>query len=113
LAVDLVGRERELEAGRRFLVVVPSGTAALLLCGDAGIGKTVLWRQVADEARGAGFRVLTSRCVEGEMPLAFATLADFSNSPSTRWRTTCRRRSAPGSTSRCGTSTTCPADPTR
>jgi DNA-binding NarL/FixJ family response regulator len=75
--VELVGRERELEAGRRFLAAVPQGTAGLLFRGEAGIGKTVLWRQIADEACGLGYRVLISRCSQAEMPLGFVTLADL------------------------------------
>jgi DNA-binding CsgD family transcriptional regulator len=75
--VELVGRERELEAGRRFLAAVPQRTAGLLFRGEAGIGKTVLWRQIADEACGLGYRVLVSRCFEAEVPLGFATLADL------------------------------------
>jgi DNA-binding CsgD family transcriptional regulator len=74
---ELVGRERELEASRRFLAAVPEGPAALLLRGEAGIGKTVLWRQIADEARSNDYRVLVSRCFHAEMPLGFATLADL------------------------------------
>jgi DNA-binding NarL/FixJ family response regulator len=75
--VELVGRERELEAGRRFLSAVPEGAAGLLFRGEAGIGKTALWRQVAGDARGAGCLVLFSRCFQPDMPLGFATLADL------------------------------------
>src|SRR6266702_1882005 len=75
--VELVGRERELEAGRRFLAAVPQGAAGLVFRGEAGIGKTVLWRQIADEACGLGYRVLVSRCFQAEMPLGFGTLADL------------------------------------
>jgi DNA-binding NarL/FixJ family response regulator len=74
---ELVGRERELEAGRRFLSAVPDKPAALLIRGEAGIGKTVLWRRLVDDARALGERVLVSRCFEADMPLGFATLADL------------------------------------
>jgi DNA-binding CsgD family transcriptional regulator len=76
-AVELVGRGRELEAGRRFLAATSEGAAALRICGEAGIGKTVLWRQIADEAHGLGYRVLVSRCFQAEMPLGFAVLGDL------------------------------------
>jgi len=75
--VELVGREREREAGRRFLAAVPQGAAGLVFRGEAGIGKTVLWRQIVDEACGLGYRVLVSRCFQAEMPLGFAALADL------------------------------------
>src|SRR6266496_893275 len=75
--VELVGREREFEAGRRFLAAVPRRTAGLLFRGEAGIGKTVLWREIVDEACGLGYRVLVSRCFQAEMPLGFAALADL------------------------------------
>jgi DNA-binding NarL/FixJ family response regulator len=75
-AAELVGREREFEVGRRFLVDLVEGARGLVFCGEAGIGKTVVWRQVADEARGAGYRLLVARCVQAEMQLGFATLAD-------------------------------------
>jgi DNA-binding CsgD family transcriptional regulator len=75
--VELVGRERELEAGRRFVAAVPDGAARLLVRGEAGVGKTVLWREIAREAADAGQRVLLSRCFHADMPLGFVTLADL------------------------------------
>jgi DNA-binding CsgD family transcriptional regulator len=75
--VELVGRERELETGRRFLAAVAGGGSALVVTGDAGIGKTVVWRQLADEARTSGYRVLAARCFGSDVPLGFATLADL------------------------------------
>jgi DNA-binding NarL/FixJ family response regulator len=75
--VELVGREGEIDAGGRFLAAIQDGATALLIRGEAGIGKTVLWRHIADEARGLGSCVLVSRCVQTEMPLSFATLADL------------------------------------
>jgi AAA ATPase-like protein len=76
-ATELVGREQELEAGSRFLADLQEGARVLLFRGEAGIGKTVLWRQVADEAQRAGCWVLVSRCAEADMRLGFATLADL------------------------------------
>jgi DNA-binding CsgD family transcriptional regulator len=75
--IELVGRERELEVGRRFLTAVAGGASALVVTGDAGIGKTALWRRLADEARTSGYRVLAARCFGADMPLGFATLADL------------------------------------
>jgi archaellum biogenesis ATPase FlaH len=42
LAVDVVGRREELLGIDGFLGAIPAGGQALLLEGDAGIGKTVL-----------------------------------------------------------------------
>ena len=46
----LVGRERELDELVRFLDAVPTGPVGLLFEGDAGIGKTTLWREAVLEA---------------------------------------------------------------
>ena len=74
---ELLERERELDAGRRFLAALPAGPAALLIRGEAGIGKSAIWRRIADEARGLGYRVLVARCYQADMQLGFATLCDL------------------------------------
>ena len=75
--VELIGREGEHERLRRFVADLVVGPGALLLHGDAGIGKTVLWRAAVGEAEAAGLTVLVTRCVEAEMPIAFGGLADL------------------------------------
>src|SRR5262249_41196319 len=50
-------------------------SAALLLCGAAGIGKTRLLEHAAARGRAAGFRVLRAHGVESEQNLPFAGLA--------------------------------------
>jgi Cdc6-like AAA superfamily ATPase len=40
-----VGRDEELAAIEEFLVSVSDGPGALVLEGEAGVGKTVLWRR--------------------------------------------------------------------
>ena len=45
MAEQIVGRRTELVALGEFLDAVPAGGAALLLEGDAGIGKTALWQE--------------------------------------------------------------------
>src|SRR5215472_10739868 len=40
----VVGRDRELAAVAAFLDAVPLGPCGLLLEGEAGIGKTTVWR---------------------------------------------------------------------
>jgi DNA-binding CsgD family transcriptional regulator len=76
-AVSLVGREEELGAVQGFLGTVERGPSALVLSGEAGIGKTVLWEQVIGEAEQHGGRVLTCRGVEAEASLSFAALSDL------------------------------------
>jgi predicted ATPase len=42
-ATEIIGREDELAALRVFLEQVTGGPGALVLSGEAGIGKTILW----------------------------------------------------------------------
>src|SRR3954451_22380442 len=50
-------------------------SAALLLHGEAGMGKTTLLRDAADRAH--GMRVLRARGIESESELAFAALSEL------------------------------------
>src|SRR5262245_30454200 len=47
---------------------------ALVVHGDAGVGKTALLDYVADRASGSGCRVARTTAVQSEMELAFAGL---------------------------------------
>jgi DNA-binding CsgD family transcriptional regulator len=69
----LVGRRRELEALEQLLKRVRAGQSqALVLCGEAGIGKSALLEQLA---RGAtGCRLARAACVASEMELPYAGL---------------------------------------
>src|SRR5688572_22461332 len=49
----------------------------MVLGGDAGIGKSTLWRAGIEAARARGFRVLSSRPAEAERGLAHAGLGDL------------------------------------
>ena len=61
----LFGRDRELDEAERALSVAASGEPqALLVGGDAGIGKTAFVRAVSAHARGRGFTVLTGHCLD-------------------------------------------------
>jgi DNA-binding CsgD family transcriptional regulator len=73
----LIGREEALDAIRGFLEVADRGPVALVVCGEAGIGKTALWEEglaVADRSCG---RVLSCRGVEAEAALSFSGLSDL------------------------------------
>ena len=73
----LVGRERELDELALFLDAVPSGPVGLLFEGDAGIGKTTLWREAVSAALDRSYCVLSCRPVESEAQLAFTALGDL------------------------------------
>src|SRR3954447_4088227 len=66
-------RRAEREALGRLLAAVRDGQSrALVLCGEAGVGKTALVTSAIGSA--SGFRVMRAVGVESEMELAFATL---------------------------------------
>jgi DNA-binding CsgD family transcriptional regulator len=77
MAVQSVSRQAEDQAIVDFLDSVPDAPAALVIEGDAGIGKTTLWHQALDRARERGFVVLVSRAAAAESVLAYAALADL------------------------------------
>jgi DNA-binding CsgD family transcriptional regulator len=56
---------------------VPLGPVALLLEGDAGIGKTTLWQDALSRALARSYRVLSSRPGAAEAQLAFTGLGDL------------------------------------
>lgn len=88
---------------------------AVLIEGDAGIGKTTLLRAVLDESARAGFHVVQSAPAEAEVSLAYGALADLAGVlveeladvvPAPRWRALAAAlglsgdgRTAPGETS--------------
>jgi hypothetical protein len=39
----MIGRDRELDAGERFLKSIADGATCLVLDGEAGIGKPAIW----------------------------------------------------------------------
>jgi DNA-binding CsgD family transcriptional regulator len=73
----IVGREAELEAVERFLDALPEGPSALVVEGEAGIGKTTLWEEAVRSARARTYRVLVARPAESEAKLSYAALADL------------------------------------
>jgi DNA-binding CsgD family transcriptional regulator len=70
----LVGRDAELESIRAFLT--RSTVGALLVEGEAGIGKTTLVAAAVADATARGWRVLECRPAAAEAQLPFAALAD-------------------------------------
>jgi ATP/maltotriose-dependent transcriptional regulator MalT len=72
---DIVGRVAELDAIRSWLA--GSSPPILLLEGEAGIGKTTLWRACVEEAREDGMPVLVASSVQSEAQLSFTTFRDL------------------------------------
>lgn len=77
MAVEVIGREQELEELGRFLDAVERLPAALVLEGSPGIGKTVLWRAGLDLARARGFRVLVAIPASSETRLSLSAVVDL------------------------------------
>ena len=72
---QLVGREAELHAVHEALArPAPLG---VLLEGEAGIGKTALWRAGVERAAANGLRTLVARPAEAETELSHAALGDL------------------------------------
>ena len=74
---DVVGREHELAAVAAFLDRIESGPHALVLSGEPGIGKTILWEAGVALSAQRGHHVLTHRGAKAEAALSFAALSDL------------------------------------
>jgi DNA-binding CsgD family transcriptional regulator len=73
----IVGREAERSLLSSFLDRLAQEPSMLLIEGDPGIGKTILWTEAVGEARSRGCRVLTSSPTEAESRLSFVGLGDL------------------------------------
>jgi predicted ATPase len=74
VARELIGREEELEAALTAFATLP---AIVALEGEAGIGKTSVWRAVLQQLEANGTAVLSARPAEAETHLSYAGLADL------------------------------------
>ena len=74
---QIAGRDAELASIRDFVAAVSDGAAALVLQGEAGVGKTTLWEAGAAEAESNGVRILRARSAESETVLGFSGLGDL------------------------------------
>ena len=77
MTAGMASRPAEDEALGEFLDAAAGVPSALLLDGEAGIGKTTVWLAGVDRARGCGFRVLSTRASNAQSVLAYASLADL------------------------------------
>jgi DNA-binding CsgD family transcriptional regulator len=73
----VIGRDEELAALVAMLEGVAGGFQALLLRGEAGVGKTTLWRAGIDFADERGFRILVASPAAAEAEMSFAALGDL------------------------------------
>jgi predicted ATPase len=62
----VIGREREIAVVSAFLDSVARGPGALLVEGEAGIGKSTVWFESVRLAEARGYRVLRARPAESE-----------------------------------------------
>jgi len=75
--MQIFGRDREFVQLAAFLDAIPNGPRALLLEGQAGVGKTTIWRWALERARAGGYRVLSCRPAEAEAKYSYAALGDL------------------------------------
>jgi DNA-binding CsgD family transcriptional regulator len=73
----VVGREQELGVASAFVAGLRDGARALLFEGEAGIGKTAVWRAALQEASAHGCRVLACVAEQAEARLSFVGLGDL------------------------------------
>src|SRR3954469_16449145 len=73
----ILGRGTELREVAALLADDAPAARALVLTGDAGVGKTTIWEEGVRLARERGLRVLTARPAEAESALPFAALGDL------------------------------------
>ena len=70
MPASVVGRDAELAALSEFLAGIPNGASLVVLEGDAGMGKTTLWRSTVAEAEANGLVILRSQPAESETALS-------------------------------------------
>jgi DNA-binding CsgD family transcriptional regulator len=75
MEAELIGRDEELQVVQRFLD--RAGARALLIAGEAGVGKTSLWQAAVGLAEATGMRAIAARPAEAETSFAHAALGDL------------------------------------
>ena len=73
----IFGRDLELAAIERFLDSGSTWPGAVVIEGEAGIGKTTLWLEGVRRAEARGLRTLQARPAESEQKLSYVALADL------------------------------------
>ena len=75
--ITIIGREAEVAAIGACVADVGPGPRALVLVGEAGIGKTTLWRMAVRQVEADAGAVLVCRGIEVEASLSFAGLSEL------------------------------------
>jgi DNA-binding CsgD family transcriptional regulator/tetratricopeptide (TPR) repeat protein len=75
--VGLVGRDREIGFVGNLIRSIGRGARFVVIRGEAGIGKTALWRVAIQGHRAAGHRVLVTHAVEEELNGPIVGLVDL------------------------------------
>lgn len=75
----MIGRTAEVAAITAALDGGRGSAGVVVLCGDAGIGKTTLWLAGIAEATAQGYQVLSCRPSTAEARFSYAALADLLN----------------------------------
>src|SRR6185503_7363521 len=73
----VVGRHAELQQVAALLADDSPAARALVLTGDAGVGKSTIWDEGVRLARARDVRVLAARPAEREAAMPFAALGDL------------------------------------
>src|SRR3954447_13755180 len=73
----ILGRGTELREVAALLADDAPAARALVLTGDAGVGKTTIWEEAVRLAGERGLRVLAARPAKAETALPFAALGDL------------------------------------
>jgi predicted ATPase len=74
---EIVGRDAEFASLYAFVSERRRGVAALVVEGEAGIGKSTLWEAGLEYARAQRLTVVTSRPAEAERRVGYAGLGDL------------------------------------
>ena len=64
---SLVGRDRDVERLAALVSGIAAGQRVVVVRGEAGIGKTSLWRWALQHGRDAGAGTLVTRATEEEL----------------------------------------------
>lgn len=73
----MIGRELETLAIDSLLGSASDGPSALIIEGEAGIGKTTIWNEGIRRASDRGFTALVSQASQAESVLSYTSLADL------------------------------------
>src|SRR5262245_2722008 len=77
MGTEIVGRALELDSADQAVATARGGLAGIVFEGEAGIGKTTVWREAISRASTAGYRVLQCRAAEAEARLSYSGLGDL------------------------------------